>query len=271
MDALLQAIKTKDRSKVYSILQKNQIDLTNEDAPFIRAIETHQMTILHFLLKYDPNIKDRCNRMIKSNYYIGPHSTLLGLSALTDNPDMALMLLEGGADPNIRDINGQTPLYIAIRSRNVSMVSLLLYYGADITMTVNEEIPLITAIKHRRLSIIRKLLEAKGYINEYNHCHALHHAITTEYVEIIKLLLETKFNVNEQNGDGDTPLHWAIRDWSVCHSVIFKGDMFEIIKLLLEFEADFSIPNNHSITARMITTELEDLFALYEITIKEPE
>jgi hypothetical protein len=46
------------------------IDLTDEDAPFILAIETHQMTVFHFLCKYDSHITERCNRHIRSKFIL---------------------------------------------------------------------------------------------------------------------------------------------------------------------------------------------------------
>jgi ankyrin repeat protein len=182
------------------------------------------------------------------------------------------MVLKHGADPNIRDRNGRTPLYEAIIGRNETMVSSLLYCGADITIKVNDELPLITAIKYNRFWILRELLESKSYIQEYNHCNAMHHAIGTKY--IVKLLLTYNFNVNEQNNDRDTPLHCAIRRWSVCNNSIYKEDIFEIIKYLLNAGADLLIENNKGITPRMMVqelNELEDLFALYEVPIKEPD
>jgi ankyrin repeat protein len=271
MNGLLQAIRDGNCLHVHDILQTNTIDLSNEDAPFLLAIDTHRVEIFRVLLEHDPNIKDRCNRLIETKVYTGrQHSTLLGLIDCNDYSEMGTCLLENGADPNLRDRNGRTPLYNAIISHSDGMVSTLLQYGADITVKVNGELPLITAIKYGRSSAIKMMLDSKDYIPEYNHCNALFHAVETEYIDIIKLLTQY-FNVNERNRNGNTPLHRAVKQLYSYINDEFKHHMLDIIKTLLEAGADPGIANNKGITPKMMASELEALFELYEMPIKEPE
>lgn len=47
------------------------------------------------------------------------------------------MLLEHGADPNIRELGGYTPLHAAAQNGDEEMIRLLLFGGADLTITSN--------------------------------------------------------------------------------------------------------------------------------------
>jgi ankyrin repeat protein len=47
-------------------------------------------------------------------------------------------LLELGADPNVREGNGYTPLHAAAQNKDVDMIRLLLYGGADLTLKGND-------------------------------------------------------------------------------------------------------------------------------------
>jgi ankyrin repeat protein len=178
---------------------------------------------------------------------------------------MASMLLERNTDPNIRDSHGWTPLYIAIINTRETMVSTLLKHGADVTVIVDEELPLITAIRYRNFPIITTILNA-GYISEYNHCEAIHVAMASYYFDCIPLLLDRGFNVNYQNSTGVTPLHRAVGSWK------FRlKDAYDILILLLKAGADSSIVDNKGRTPRMMAPDLRDLFDSYEVCIKEPD
>jgi ankyrin repeat protein len=44
------------------------------------------------------------------------------------------MLLELGADPNVREGNGYTPLHAAAQNKDIDMIHTLIYGGADLTL-----------------------------------------------------------------------------------------------------------------------------------------
>ena len=48
------------------------------------------------------------------------------------------MLLEHSADPNIREPGGSTPLHAAAQNGDEEMIRILLYGGADLTLTSND-------------------------------------------------------------------------------------------------------------------------------------
>ncbi|MDA3955988.1 ankyrin repeat domain-containing protein, partial [Oceanispirochaeta sp.] len=64
--------------------------------------------------------------------------TALMRAVWMDNSEAVSRLLSSGADPNLKDKNGQTPLYFALQfSENESLLSLLLNSGAEVDTVDN--------------------------------------------------------------------------------------------------------------------------------------
>ncbi|MCK4517956.1 ankyrin repeat domain-containing protein [Candidatus Babeliales bacterium] len=52
-----------------------------------------------------------------------------------ENEEIAKLLLENGAKPNVVDKEGNTPLHLAAKNRNLELIKLLMSYEADPTLT----------------------------------------------------------------------------------------------------------------------------------------
>lgn len=80
-----------------------------------------------------------------------------------DDGQIALLLLQRGADPNLRDKDGNTVLMVAISSGNGEVVPLLLKVKANVNQgNYSGETPLIRAVQRRDLELVRILLAAKA-------------------------------------------------------------------------------------------------------------
>ena len=89
--------------------------------------------------------------------------TPLHIAALWGDVEIVEVLLERGADPNVKDDNGQTPLHIAAQEGHVDVVRVLLERGADPRIADNGgHIPL----DYAKDSTIRSLLESAMRSNE---------------------------------------------------------------------------------------------------------
>jgi ankyrin repeat protein len=89
------------------------------------------------------------------------------------------MLLENGADPNVFDESGFSPLMLAVRASDVGLVKTLLDHGAN--KGVNSVSPIL------------------GF-------GALRSAIRALSVPIVKLLLDAGADPHAVTSDGDTPM-----------------------------------------------------------------
>ncbi|MDB5673989.1 MAG: hypothetical protein JWM65_971 [Sphingomonas bacterium] len=70
-------------------------------------------------------------------------------------------LLARGADPNIKDGQGNTPLLVAVNSGAGGVIDLLVKGGANVNLgNGSGETPLIRAVQRRDLSLVRILLAA---------------------------------------------------------------------------------------------------------------
>ena len=75
----------------------------------------------------------------------------------------ATFLLQKGADPNIRDGRGNTPLIVAIDSGNAELVPLLLLGKASPNLATSAGVtPLIRAVQMRNADAVRSLLAVKA-------------------------------------------------------------------------------------------------------------
>lgn len=59
---------------------------------------------------------------------------LMRVSAVTGSQKVASLLIEAGADVNIKDKDGKTPLMVAVLNNHEQLVQLLLDKGADATV-----------------------------------------------------------------------------------------------------------------------------------------
>jgi ankyrin repeat protein len=93
----------------------------------------------------NPFVTQNLKQLIKSGVVLDPNykeedtgCTLLIWASAKSNNFIVNMLLNIGADPNIKDNIGNSPIIIAIRRNNINLIKLLLSKGANIPENINE-------------------------------------------------------------------------------------------------------------------------------------
>ena len=150
------------------------------------------------------------------------------------------ILLEYGANPNLKDANGQTPLHLAIADDKIEIVKLLLEYLVDYNSKDNSgNIPLTLAIKKNRIEIVELLLQygVDPNLKDDEGKFPLYLAIMDNNLEMVELLLKYGANPNLKDSLGDTFLHKAVQE----------NDL-RIVQLLINYGADPNLKNIFGIT-----------------------
>ena len=144
-------------------------------------------------------------------------------------------LVTRGADVNVKNERGFTPLFMATAKGHLEIVKFLLASKADVGAAgENNVTPLLVASQYGFVEIIKLLLAAKADVNgadKYGGT-SLFLASMNGHAETVRLLLASKADVNAANRYGVTPLWQA--SW--------KGHT-EIVKLLLASKADVNASN----------------------------
>jgi uncharacterized protein len=109
----------------------NLVNAYSEDGfhPLGLACYFGHFDVAEYLVKAGAGINSRSNNRLKA--------APIQSAASRGHLKIVRMLLEHGADPNIREQGGYTPLHAAAQNGDDDMIRLLLYGGADLTIASN--------------------------------------------------------------------------------------------------------------------------------------
>lgn len=154
----------------------------------------------------------------------------------------ALLLLQYGADPNLRDRDGWSAIHWAAEEGHQGIVTLLMEKGANVNAVSSYGTsPLHCAANGGHTSIVSLLLD-HGADPLKSTCHgwtALHHAAFMGHSHVVQRLLTddgTRSNVSQQDNHGWSVLHLAVhsRDLATVHLLLDKSVIAEPRALLDE-------------------------------------
>ena len=160
--------------------------------------------------------------------------------------EAVLKLLEEGADINVGDAQGRTPVMIATYQHNTDMVRVLLQAGADVNIRDNnKENPLLHAGAQGWLDILSLAIEAHADTRLTNRFGGISIIPASErgHVEVVReLLTRTDINVNHINNLGWTALLEAI--------ILSNGGKAhqQIVQLLIDYGADVNLADKDGVT-----------------------
>lgn len=245
----LQAGSQNGHLEVIQVLLNHSADVEIEDKDGDRAVHHaafgDEPAVIEQLSKAGADLNARNKR----------RQTALHIAINKGHLNVVKTLLELSCHPSLQDSEGDTPLHDAISKEQDEMLSQLLDYGADITLTNNNGFNALHHAALKGNPSAMKILLAKsnrpwiveekkddGYTALHlaalnNHVEiadllvhmgnanmdkqnvnlqtALHLAVERQHVQIVKLLVREGANLNIPDKDGDTPLHEALRHYTL--------------------------------------------------------
>lgn len=181
-------------------------------------------------------------------FVVIPPQTPLHLAVITKQANMVEALLKAGADPAALDRNGQTALHLCCEYDQRDCLSVVLSMRSSATCLEIRNFdglsPLHLAVLQGRKDLARMLLDAGADINAMDIKSGqspLMHAVESNNADMVHFLIENRCDVNSQSYSGNTALH------SACG----RGQV-ETVRLLLKSGADSSLKNYHNDTPVMV-------------------
>jgi ankyrin repeat protein len=169
-------------------------------------------------------------------------------------------LLANGAEKDVRDANGNTPLHIAVLYRRAENLDEVLKVNPNVD-EINAEgyAPLHLAVMWSNNEKAIELLFLEGAdvnILDPMGKNALLVSIGSHQIGYIKLLVSTGIDINSQNNYGNTALHYPI--FNVLKNKMYLPYSKEIVKNLVEEGADPNVKNKDGKTPMDLAVESEE-------------
>lgn len=222
---------------------KNNIDI---NAPLDKC---NTNTLLHYATaKGNPNlvqllIDHGADVNLKNTKYESAPLHWARFSLSTHTYDIYKLLLEMGANCKDVDSQGDTPLHLALMSQPLKIIKLLLDYGADVkAVTCLGRRALHYAALNSHLDVVEFMLEQGFDVNYVDKCgdSPLHRAASFGSPEACVLLLRRGAMVDAKNAAGDTPFDAAVK-----FSRFGDVARLRIVELLLDYGADWTCEIGH--------------------------
>eukprot|EP01043_Picozoa_sp_COSAG02_P024040 COSAG02_NODE_1301_length_13367_cov_14.080570_14_plen_724_part_00 len=166
--------------------------------------------------------------------------TALHYAALNGQADCALLLLEGGANSQIKASDGRTPLFIAANGQEACL-TLLLQVGAAVDQPLKDgTTPLFIAVQEGQEACLTLLLQAGAAVDQplKDGSTPLQFAAQKGQEACLTLLLQAGAVVDRPNKNGSTALQFAAQEGQEA-----------CLTLLLQAGAVVDRPNKNGFTA----------------------
>ena len=156
-----------------------------------------------------------------------------------DSVGIARRLIENGADVNARTHNNRTPLMLASSNDDINLVRFLLKNGANVNLEDDQgRTALYYAVRdsyHDTCDVVRCLISSGANVNARTGCLSspLMKASEMNSINIVNFLIENGANINYQNKEGLTALHYAL----TCYRGNFVNNISEVAHKLLTLRA----------------------------------
>ena len=248
---VLQEAVISNKNRIIDYLLEQDIDIANVDSQGRNIVFDSVANGTKNLVEKISSIEN-----IDVNLKDANGSTVMHQKSVHDNPELALTLMDNGADPTICDEEGKNFLFYSATGgiENEELIDKAIDLGCDInSRNKNNDSILMETLKaflgvsdvERRNSILKmaqKLIDNGVDIDAQNNQgnSAIFDVVKTGDLDALNFLLNQEGgNINIQDAEGNTPLVIAALEGNKNH---------EIILLLLMCKADPNIPDFKNMT-----------------------
>ena len=193
------------------ILQKfagnaDNIDMENPrgTTALVEAVRLNNLQMVKYLLAHQADV---------SAVYGGGNTILLYAVKEKVQKEIISELIKAGADVNAADVNGQTPLRLAISASDVALTDVLLANNADIKQKVGGKTLLAYAFENNVApEIFSRLIIGGADVNTVDEDGnvLLIQALAAGKYDIAQQLLKNGADINLQNQNGDSALSYVL-------------------------------------------------------------
>ncbi|XP_053665310.1 uncharacterized protein LOC128714461 [Anopheles marshallii] len=193
---------------------------------YTKAVTFRRLNVLRFLVESDRRLKSNVNRKEVSGQGLTP----LQIAARKGYPDVAQLLLEHGANVQLRDVSGNSALHFAVECGCVKTVRLLLRHGASsgVRNSLGKS-PLELAIASEHRKICRMVLHSGQKVESISLPERLRNRSIVNELLFVAKPFEYCLSPADVCSDSFTPLHHA-------------SDECTIQQLLQFYEVDVASP-----------------------------
>jgi len=183
----------------------------------------------------------------------------LGFATAVGNTEVTKLLLEKGADLNLKDDKyGLSPLIHAVMGNFPEIVRLLLKAGAKIDICSSQgDSTLKVAAEANNIDIARILISSGANLELPNKegFTILQHVAIDNYVEMATLLIDSGAKIDKKNRDGRTALMYAAKEGHL-----------EMVDLLVKKGARVNLQDVHGFSA-LIAAVMENHTTVAELLV----
>lgn len=218
-------------------MYNNSLKVKSAQEIFYKVILTNKKKIKNSL-RENIKLNNNCNKANKEDIIKNRHNIIISLITIKKN----ILNISLSSD-NIKESFND----------NIEKIFKLEFFE-NLSAEEKNEL-LFTIIQHKDLNIFTRSIinnnNLKSYLDTKTNTNLnklIIYASLADNKEIIKLLIENNFNINEQTSNGWTPLMFA----SKLNSV-------EIAKNLIKKNANLNLQNQDGLTALMIAAKLNNI------------
>ena len=171
----------------------------------------------------------------------------LQCAAINEYPDVVQVLIDAGADIDIKDdFDGCSLLHYTCASGSLEGVKMLVRAGAEVRATNDEgEMCLVLAARNGHIETVRYLVclpEVDVNYRQTDNYTALHCAVDEKpRTDVVQVLIDAGADIDAKNNEGCSPLH------TVCAS-----GALDVVKMLVEAGAGVRATNGRGETCLVL-------------------